>query len=104
MRRIGSPFSLTNNNSDPSGVYCSMCRARTSLLNGARDAGYLDQIHGGQAEKYAVTWKLTDVGVLKLAPSDEETESAIGTLFPPMNPEPLDRQLALPSPKENDDA
>jgi hypothetical protein len=51
-----------------------------------------------------VTWKLTDVGVLKLAPSDEETEGAIEALFPPMGPEPLPRQHALPSPKEDDDA
>ena len=68
-----------------------------ALLKGCGAAGYIERIPGtGKGADSGPTWKITDLGVLKLAPDEESVEAVMEKLFPSMDPEPLPQQLALP--------
>ena len=69
----------------------------TSLLKACRAAGYLDQTAGRtDAKTFNVTWKISDLGVLKLAADDESVEAVMEKKFPSRDRKPLPQQPALP--------
>lgn len=68
-----------------------------ALLKACAAAGYVEKIPStGKGANQTPTWKITDIGVLKLAPDEESVEAVMEKLFPSMDPEPLPHQLALP--------
>lgn len=66
-----------------------------ALITTAGDAGYLASTVGGKGEDYAVTWRISPLGIMKLNANEEEAQEAIETFFPSMERRPPKSQTAL---------
>lgn len=75
-----------------------------ALLHAAKEAGFMQQRAGGAGAEFSVTWAIAPVGRLRLAMNAEANEEAIETLFPTMDPNPMEingrRLLSNPKPKQ----